>query len=249
MTFINKLEEILLNIKFDKKKNILLIIVAALLLLYIIGNYNNFIDKLLFLPGIIIGITFHEAAHGYVSHWLGDPTPQNQGRLSLNPLAHIDPMGFIALLLVGFGWGKPVMIDPRYYKKPKRDELLVSLAGVTTNLIIAIIFAVIQILIIDTGFAYSLGASWNVINVIIQYIVFVNLVLMCFNLLPIPPLDGFSVLTQIFDLRKYDWYYKIYSNGFFILMLLVFIGALDGFLDKSVTFFYYNIMRAVLNII
>ena len=219
------------------------------MILFFLINNESIINKLLFLPGIIIGITFHEAAHGYVSHWLGDPTPKNQGRLSLNPLAHIDPMGFIALLLVGFGWGKPVMIDPRYYKNPKRDELFVSLAGVTTNLIIAIIFAVIQILLIKTGIAYSLGSTWNMLNLMIQYIVFVNLVLMCFNLLPIPPLDGFSVITQIFDLRRYDWYYKLYNNGFFILMALVFIGALDGFLDKSVSFFYYNIMRAVLNII
>ncbi len=238
-----------MNINFDKRTKIFFIIIIAAILLLITGSSSGFINKLLFLPGIIIGITFHEAAHGYVSHWLGDPTPKNQGRLSLNPLAHIDPMGFIALLLVGFGWGKPVMIDPRYYKNPKRDELLVSLAGVTTNLIIAIIFAVIQILLIEAGIAYSLGSTWNMLNLMIQYVVFVNLVLMCFNLLPIPPLDGFSVITQLFDLRRYDWYYKLYSNGFFILMALVFIGALDGFLDKSVSFFYYNIMRAVLNII
>lgn len=238
-----------MNINFDKRTKIFFIIIIAAILLLITGSSSGFINKLLFLPGIIIGITFHEAAHGYVSHWLGDPTPKNQGRLSLNPLSHIDPMGFIALLLVGFGWGKPVMIDPRYYKNPKRDELLVSLAGVTTNLIIAIIFAVIQILLIEAGIAYSLGSTWNMLNLMIQYVVFVNLVLMCFNLLPIPPLDGFSVITQLFDLRRYDWYYKLYSNGFFILMALVFIGALDGFLDKSVSFFYYNIMRAVLNII
>ena len=238
-----------MNINFDKRTKIFFIIIIAAILLLITGSSSNFINKLLFLPGIIIGITFHEAAHGYVSYWLGDPTPKNQGRLSLNPLAHIDPMGFIALLLVGFGWGKPVMIDPRYYKNPKRDELLVSLAGVTTNLILAIIFAIIQILLIDTGVAYSMGSSWSIVNLMIQYVVFVNLILMCFNLLPIPPLDGFSVITQLFDLRRYDWYYKLYSNGFFILMALVFIGALDGFLDKSVTFFYYNIMRAVLNII
>lgn len=238
-----------MNINFDKRTKIFFIIIIAAILLLITGSSSGFINKLLFLPGIIIGITFHEAAHGYVSHWLGDPTPKNQGRLSLNPLSHIDPMGFIALLLVGFGWGKPVMIDPRYYKNPKRDELLVSLAGVTTNLIIAIIFAVIQILLIEAGIAYSLGSTWNMLNLMIQYVVFVNLVLMCFNLLPIPPLDGFSVITQLFDLRRYDWYYKLYSNGFFILIALVFIGALDGFLDKSVTFFYYNIMRAVLNII
>ena len=192
-----------MNINFDKRTKIFFIIIIAAILLLITGSSSGFINKLLFLPGIIIGITFHEAAHGYVSHWLGDPTPKNQGRLSLNPLSHIDPMGFIALLLVGFGWGKPVMIDPRYYKNPKRDELLVSLAGVTTNLIIAIIFAVIQILLIEAGIAYSLGSTWNMLNLMIQYVVFVNLVLMCFNLLPIPPLDGFSVITQLFDLRRY----------------------------------------------
>ena len=167
-----------MNINFDKRTKIFFIIIIAAILLLITGSSSGFINKLLFLPGIIIGITFHEAAHGYVSHWLGDPTPKNQGRLSLNPLSHIDPMGFIALLLVGFGWGKPVMIDPRYYKNPKRDELLVSLAGVTTNLIIAIIIAVIQILLIEAGIAYSLGSTWNMLNLMIQYVVFVNLVLM-----------------------------------------------------------------------
>ncbi|MCI5698274.1 MAG: site-2 protease family protein [Clostridiales bacterium] len=227
------------------------IVIGLLAVFFIFGGAGRgaLTNKLLLLPGIIIGITFHEAAHGYVSHWLGDPTPKLQGRLSLNPLSHIDPMGFIALILVGFGWGKPVMIDPRYYKNPKRDELLVSLAGVTANLIIAVILAVIQVILIKNGFVYNGNTMWTTVSQMIIYAIFINLVLMCFNLLPVPPLDGFSVITQIFDLKKYSWYYPVYRNGFFILIALVFFGALDGFLDKSVSFFFYNLMSGIMKLI
>ena len=88
------------------------------------------LTKILMLPGIIIGLSFHEFAHAWVSDKLGDPTPRRQGRVTINPLAHIDWMGFLALLLVGFGWGKPVQIDPGYYKHRRRDEFLVGIAGV-----------------------------------------------------------------------------------------------------------------------
>ena len=99
------------------------------------------LTKLLMLPGIIIGLSFHEFAHAWMSDKLGDPTPRRQGRVTINPMAHIDPIGFLALLLVGFGWGKPVQIDPGYYKHRRRDEFLVGIAGVTMNLLIAVIFS------------------------------------------------------------------------------------------------------------
>lgn len=119
-----------------------IVIIILILLVNKMLNSNQSIGdwlytQLLLLPGIIIGLTFHEAAHGYVSHWLGDPTPGLQGRLSLNPMRHIDPVGFLALFFAGFGWGQPVQIDPRYYKHRRRDELLVALAGVIANFIIA----------------------------------------------------------------------------------------------------------------
>ena len=100
-------------------------------------------SKIIILPGIIIGLTFHEAAHGYASYFLGDPTPKLQGRLTLNPFKHMDPVGFIALLFAGFGWGVPVQIDPRYYKHKRIDEFIVSIAGVATNFIIAAVVAFI----------------------------------------------------------------------------------------------------------
>ena len=99
-------------------------------------------DKLLLLPGIVLGLSMHEYAHAKVAYKLGDPTPKMQGRVTANPMAHIDPLGFAALIFVGFGWGVPVQINPANFKKRRRDELLVSVAGVAMNLVIAVVFAV-----------------------------------------------------------------------------------------------------------
>ena len=180
-----------------------------------------FYTKLLILPGIIIGLSFHEAAHAWISYKLGDPTPKLQGRVTLNPLAHIDPVGFIALLFIGFGWGIPVEIDPRHYKNRRSGELLVSLAGVTANLITAVIFALIfRLAEGHMSYAFYQGAG-QVLMQILLYVVYINLVLMVFNLIPVPPLDGFGVITQIFRLERYEWYWKIYQYGQPILLLLI----------------------------
>lgn len=177
--------------------------------------------KLLILPGIIIGLSFHEAAHAWVSYKLGDPTPKLQGRVTLNPLAHIDPVGFIALLFIGFGWGIPVEIDPRHYKNRRSGELLVSLAGVTANLITAVIFALIfRLAESHMSYAFYQGAG-QVLMQILLYVVYINLVLMVFNLIPVPPLDGFGVVTQLFRLERYEWYWKIYQYGQPILLILI----------------------------
>ena len=180
-----------------------------------------FYTKLLILPGIIIGLSFHEAAHAWVSYKLGDPTPKLQGRVTLNPLAQIDPVGFIALLFIGFGWGIPVEIDPRHYKNRRSGELLVSLAGVTANLITAVIFALIfRLAESHMSYAFYQGAG-QVLMQILLYVVYINLVLMVFNLIPVPPLDGFGVVTQLFRLERYEWYWKIYQYGQPILLILI----------------------------
>ena len=180
-----------------------------------------FYTKLLILPGIIIGLSFHEAAHAWISYKLGDPTPKLQGRVTLNPLAHIDPVGFIALLFIGFGWGVPVEIDPRHYKNRRSGELLVSLAGVTANLITAVIFALIfRLAESHMSYAFYQGAG-QVLMQILLYVVYINLVLMVFNLIPVPPLDGFGVITQLFRLERYEWYWKIYQYGQPILLILI----------------------------
>ena len=201
-----------------------------------IGDW--FYDTLVSLPGIIIALTFHEAAHGYVSYWLGDPTPKIQGRLSLNPTHHIDPLGFVTLLLFGFGWGEPVQIDPRYYKHRRRDELLVSVAGVVTNLLLAVLtsFAIKGLISgMTESFYYGIG---SVLLDILMYLFSINLVLMAFNLLPVPPLDGFGILTQIFNLQKYPWYWNFYRNGFAILMLLIVFNITDKVIGPVSSFFF-----------
>ncbi len=192
------------------------------------------LTKLLMLPGIIVGLSFHEFAHAWVSDRLGDPTPRRDGRVTLNPLAHIDWLGFAALLLVGFGWGKPVMIDPRYYKNRRRDEFLVAIAGVTMNLIIAVVLSIpVRMMMKHYGAGVPSDLMYNIFQ-ILYYAVFINVVLMIFNLLPVPPLDGWNIFTQLFKLDQYDWWYKVYRYGTYILLALIIFNVTDLVLTPAV---------------
>ncbi|MDD6919987.1 MAG: site-2 protease family protein [Eubacteriales bacterium] len=189
-----------------------------------INPQDMILQTLLMLPGIIIGLSFHEFSHAFVAYKLGDNTPKLQGRVTLNPLAHIDPFGFIALLFAGFGWGKPVQVDPFNFKNRRRDELLVSLAGVTMNLILAIAFTVILKFAFTDVYFKSDGLMY-IFYQMVFYAILINVMLMIFNLLPIPPLDGFNIVTEAFDLRRYSWYYTVYNNGFLILMIFIVFGG------------------------
>ena len=198
-------------------------------------NADIILNKILMLPGIIIGLSFHEFAHAWVSDKLGDPTPRRQGRVTINPLAHIDWIGFLALLLVGFGWGKPVQIDPSYYKNRRRDEFLVGIAGVTMNLLLAVIFSIPARMIVK---AFSGAAPSDLVyNVylMIFYVVSINVVLMIFNLIPCPPLDGWGIITQIFRLDKYSWWYKVYQYGTWILLALIVFNVTDRIITPLVS--------------
>ena len=178
--------------------------------------------KLLTLPGIIIGLSFHEFAHAWMSDRLGDPTPRRQGRLTLNPLAHIDWIGFICLLFVGFGWGKPVMIDPSYYKNRRSGEFLTAIAGVTMNLILAVLLSFPTRALLKVFYSSGSALAENTFY-ILYYAVMINIVLMIFNLIPVPPLDGWGILTQLFNLEKYSWWYKVYQYGQWILLILILV--------------------------
>ncbi len=217
---------------------------------FINGQFSDpiswLIAKLLTLPGIVIGLTFHEFAHGAVSYALGDPTPKLQGRLTLNPLKHFDPVGFIALLVAGFGWGVPVQVDSRYYKRPRLDEFLVSIAGVTMNFLIAVAFSFVMKLCLNSGMDISDGTWGNYLIIIIQNIITINIVLMVFNLLPIPPLDGFGIITQIFNLRQYDWYYKLYNNGLPILMICIVFGLTRMILNPATSAIYNFLLSHII---
>ncbi|MGN8713756.1 site-2 protease family protein [Hornefia butyriciproducens] len=217
----------------------LFIVIAAMIVLNILnGDFSDFgswvYRQLLMLPGIVIGLTVHEFAHGLVSDRCGDPTPRAQGRLTLNPAAHIDLIGFLCLFFAGFGWGQPVQIDPRYYKHRRMDEFLVSIAGVTMNFIVAVALAFVLRLIMHSGGAFFSTTTGDVILNMVQYGIFINLVLMIFNLIPVPPLDGWGILTQIFDLEKYRWYPIVYQNGFYILLALILFNVTSLILDPAI---------------
>ena len=174
------------------------------------------------LPGLIIGFGLHEFAHAWMSDRLGDPTPRAQGRLTVNPLAHLDPIGTIMLLLFHFGYGKPVQINPSYYKHPKRDLILVSLSGITMNLIVAIFAAI----------AYALLLNFGVMNItminIVYDIMVINVSLMVFNLFPCPPLDGYQVIKQIFlGGKTINFFWKIEQYGYILLLILVFSNLIN----------------------
>jgi Zn-dependent protease len=215
------------------------IVIGAMVVLNMLdGNFSNFpqwiYQQLLLLPGIIIGLSFHEFAHGIVSYKLGDPTPKVQGRLTLNPMAHIDPIGFLCLFFAGFGWGIPVEIDPRYYKHRRRDELMVSLAGVLMNLLIAILFMVVIRLLFSLTPTFAVSSVGSIVFEIVRNVVLINLVLMVFNLIPVPPLDGFGIITEIFNLRRFSWYETVYQNGIFILLALILFNVTDRILTPLV---------------
>ncbi|HAF59984.1 MAG TPA: site-2 protease family protein [Clostridiales bacterium UBA9856] len=206
------------------------------------GRYANPMDwimrTLIILPGIILGLSFHEFAHAWVANRCGDPTPKYHNRITINPAAHIDPLGFLALIFIGFGWGRPVVINPNNFRKPRRDELLVSLAGVTMNLILAFIFMGTIRLLYEFALGFMLPDLGMILQDILIWVVHINIVLMVFNLLPIPPLDGFNVLTQIFNLRNTEFYYRVYDKGFLILMILIVFNVTGRILTPAVSNIY-----------
>ena len=207
------------------------------------GTYSSpldwVMDKIMILPAILIGLSIHEWGHAFVAYKLGDNTPKYQGRVTLNPMSHVDPMGFICLFFIGFGWGVPVEINPRNFKNPRRDELLVSVAGVVMNFIVAAVFmGLLRLLFAVAPEMMLYGTMGEVLVDLMLNIVFINLVLMVFNLLPIPPLDGFNIVTELFRLRRYEWWYKLYQNGFLILIIAILFNVTDKVLTPAITAIY-----------
>jgi Zn-dependent protease len=172
-------------------------------------------------PAILFGLTIHEFSHGWVAWRLGDPTARSQGRLTLNPLRHLDPIGTIFLFLFRFGWAKPVPIDPTHFRHPDRDMALSSLAGPASNLLTAgIAGLVVRVLVL-------LGAAGFPVA-LLEYFVLFNLILCFFNLIPIPPLDGSRLVYYFLPARLAANYARLERYGIMILIGVIFIGRLLG---------------------
>ena len=187
-------------------------------------------ETILMLPAILFGFAIHEFWHAYTATRLGDDTPAKQGRLTLNPLTHIDPIGFLMLVFAGFGWAKPVQINPQAFQNPKRDDLIVSLAGPISNLFTAIIFAlIIKGLFISAGQIFTFAEYGDYIFRMLVYFVWINLVLFVFNLLPIPPLDGSHILFSLLPERFSNFKEQFYRMGGILLMILILFNHMSDY--------------------
>jgi len=195
-------------------------------------------EILTILPGILLAITCHEFAHGYVAYRFGDPTAKHYGRLTLNPIKHIDPMGFLMLFFAGFGWAKPVPVNPNNFSNRKWGNFLVSIAGIVTNLVLALLLTMVL------GIYLRVTTSGVLIDAIF-YAININVGLAIFNLLPFPPLDGSKIILSFFSERAEDIYYRYQRQAQVILLLLVVLDVTDVFLVPPRMF----IMNQLLSII
>ena len=175
---------------------------------------------------LIVAATVHESAHAYVADRLGDPTPRSQGRLTLNPLAHLDPLGSLLILIAGFGWAKPVQINPANFRDWRRDSIMVAAAGPLANITLLFVLGVpYKLGLLESG---PLGAS--VLSRVLLVMIQINAMLAVFNLIPVPPLDGSKILMGLLPPAQAVSYARIQPYGVLILLLLVMTRSLSPFL-------------------
>ncbi len=202
---------------------------------------NHFISQLIILaPPLLFALTLHEFAHGYVAYRLGDPTAKDAGRLTLNPLKHLDPLGTIAFFFIKFGWAKPVPVNPNYFQNPRKGMLWVALAGPVTNLAIAFASALLTkgVWMLANILPYSAAAEAILVplNSMLIASVWINLVLCIFNFLPIPPLDGSRILMGLLPDNLAMSYMRIERFGFVIILVLAFSGLLSKVIVPIISF-------------
>lgn len=215
---------------------------------------NVVVYYILLIPIGLLSISFHEYMHGKVSYMLGDPTPALMGRLTLNPLAHLDPLGALAMMIFKVGWAKPVPVNPGYYKNPRKGLMYVALAGPASNFFLAFVFAILlRVFILANNIViyYNLGniiinrANSPLIHIIILLLflgVYLNIALAIFNLLPLPPLDGSKILMGILPPRFSRYFYKLEGPVGILIILALFYFDIIGKIISPIAGFFLNIL-------
>lgn len=196
------------------------------------------------LPALLLSLSIHEYAHAWVAYKLGDINQKIKGRLTLNPFAHIDPIGFLSIMLIGVGWGKPVSVDDRAFKDSKKGMMLTALAGPMSNLLLAIFVTIILKLLMVFGLANPMleSKTGEIIISILMYIIQFNIVFCVFNLIPIPPLDGSKVLAYFLPQRARGFMYTLERYSFFIIMIIYFTNLTTYIITPG-----YNLVLKLIN--
>ena len=209
-------------------------------------QWDLLFDLLTRLLAVFICLTVHETCHGLAACALGDPTAKRMHRLSFNPLRHIDWFGLLAMILVGFGWAKPVPVDPRYFKRPKQGMALTALAGPASNLLLTVLCLFGVRLMLDSMMLGAMATGFAVwlFNFLLSLSI-LSLGLGLFNLIPIPPLDGSKVLFAVLPDRAYAQLMRYERYGMLVLIALVLLGVGDSFLSSAIL----TVFRFLLNLI
>lgn len=206
----------------------------------------NLQNILIGVPTTLLALTVHEFAHGWVSSKLGDPTPRYQGRLTLNPMAHLDLMGTLLMILTGFGWAKPVAINPNYYKDRTKGMALVAAAGPIANFLLAFAGMLVGYLLVVLFAKLGAGGAVEVTYDIMFLFAWRNLCFMVFNLIPLPPLDGFKVAGMFMPGRIYYKILQYEQYVIYLIMLLSLVGVFNSIIGNGVMFFM-NLIAGVIS--
>ncbi|MCK4689871.1 MAG: site-2 protease family protein [Candidatus Marinimicrobia bacterium] len=203
----------------------------------------NFQNIVLLIPPILLALTFHEYMHGYTAYRLGDPTAKYAGRLTFNPLAHLDPIGTLMVFLVHFGWAKPVPVNPSYFHDPKRDMLIVSVAGPAANMVLALLSGILVRFVRAGALSFLPQFILQPIYIMLILSLQINIALAIFNIIPLPPLDGSKILYGMLP-HKYDYIIDdVERYGPFILMGVILFGwitkisIIGAFISPFINFF------------
>lgn len=209
----------------------------------------NLSEIIFMVPIVLLALTGHEFAHGFVSYKLGDPTPKYEGRLSFNPMAHLDPIGTLLMIFTGFGWAKPVAINPMYYKNRRVGMVIVALAGPLANFVMAFIGLLLYYTL--AILSYKTGISGSAVNLVLKFFAMfasANISLMVFNLIPIPPLDGSRVLDLFLPDEASYKLHQVERYSMLLIMLLSVSGTLSKILGVGIDL-VYNLLDIMLGTI